>query len=148
MMRAVLIHAAFIAGVALIGTVIGTSTVPGDWYAGLVKPWFSPPNWLFGPVWGVLYLMIGWVGARKFLYGGALALWIAQMTLNFIWSPLFFGLHMPAAALLVISLMWITIAVFIQREWARDRLSAALFLPYLAWVTFAGALNAAIVTLN
>jgi benzodiazapine receptor len=148
MTRAVLIHIAFIAGVMAVGAFIGTSTVPGDWYSGLQKPFFSPPNWVFGPVWTMVYLLIGWAGARKFLYGGALGLWIAQMALNFVWSPLFFGLHMPGAALLVIALMWITIAVFIQREWARDRLSAVLFVPYLAWVTFASALNAAIVSLN
>lgn len=147
-MRAVFTHAAFIIAVVAIGAGIGAATVPGAWYAGLVKPSFAPPNWVFGPVWTVLYILIGWVGARKWLYGGALALWIAQMVLNFIWSPLFFGLQMPAAGLLVIALMWILIAVFIQREWPRDRLSAVMFVPYLAWVSVASALNAGIVALN
>lgn len=147
-MRSVLIHLAFVVAITAIGAFIGTSTIPGDWYSGLQKPWFSPPNWVFGPAWTVLYVLIGVVGARKFLYGGPLALWIAQMALNFSWSPLFFGLQMPAAALGVISMMWILIAVFIQKEWSRDRLSALMFIPYLAWVTFAFALNAAIVALN
>lgn len=147
-MRAVLIHAIFIIAVVAIGGGIGFATLPGEWYAGLVKPSFTPPNWVFGPVWTTLYVLIGWVGARKWLYGGALALWVAQMALNFIWSPLFFGLQMPAAALVVIALMWILIAVFIQREWSRDRLSALLFTPYLAWVSLASALNAGIVALN
>jgi benzodiazapine receptor len=147
-MRAIVTHIILIVGVTVIGAAIGATTQPGPWYAALEKPGFSPPNWMFGAVWTVLYIFIGWVGARKLIYGGPLALWGAQMALNFIWSPVFFGLHMPEAALVVIALMWIVVAVFIQREWSRDRLSSVLFMPYLAWVTVAGALNTAIVVLN
>lgn len=147
-MTKALTYAIFIIGVAALGGLIGVSTLPGEWYAGLQKPAFTPPNWVFGPVWTTLYVMIGWVGARKWLYGGAALLWWAQMALNFIWSPVFFGLQMPGVALVIIALMWILIAVFIQREWVRDRLSALLFVPYLAWVTLASALNAGIVVLN
>lgn len=147
-MNRALTYAAFIIGVAFMGGLIGVSTLPGEWYAGLQKPAFTPPNWVFGPVWAVLYVLIGWVGARKWLYGGSVLLWWAQLGLNFIWSPVFFGLHMPEAALVIIALMWILIAVFIRREWQRDRLSARLFVPYLAWVTLASALNTGIVALN
>ena len=143
-----LVYLAFIIGVFAIGGAIGANTVPGEWYAGLAKPWFTPPNWLFGPVWATLYVLIGWVGARKWLYGGQTGLWWAQMVLNFAWSPVFFGLHLPTTALVVIIAMWLVIAGFILREWRNDRLSALLFLPYLAWVSLASALNAAIVTLN
>lgn len=143
-----MIYLAFVIGVVVLGGGIGVITLPGDWYAGLEKPWFTPPNWAFGPVWTVLYALIGWVGARKWLQGGALRLWWAQMALNFLWSPVFFGLQQPLAALGVISAMWMVIAVFIAREWHNDRLSSALFLPYLAWVSLATALNAAIVVLN
>ncbi|WP_022703569.1 TspO/MBR family protein [Pseudorhodobacter ferrugineus] len=147
-MRNIWIYAAFIIAVPVIGGLIGVSTLPGEWYAGLAKPWFSPPNWLFGPMWTTLYVLIGWVGARKWLYGGAAGLWWGQMALNFLWSPVFFGLKQPLAALVVIAAMWVLIALFIRREWASDRLSAALFLPYIAWVSLATALNTAIVVLN
>lgn len=147
-MRSAVIYLAFVVGVVAMGGGIGVITLPGDWYAGLAKPWFTPPNWAFGPVWTTLYALIGWVGARKWLLGGASRLWWAQMTLNFLWSPVFFGLQQPFAALIVIAAMWLVIAAFIAREWQGDRLSAALFLPYLAWVSLATALNAAIVVLN
>lgn len=147
-MRNIWIYAAFIIAVPLIGGAIGVTTLPGEWYAGLAKPWFTPPNWLFGPMWTTLYVLIGWVGARKWLHGGAVRLWWAQMALNFLWSPVFFGLQQPVAALAVIVAMWVLIVLFIRRDWASDRLSAGLFLPYLAWVSLATALNTAIVVLN
>jgi translocator protein len=147
-MRNLLVYAAFIIGVVVIGGGIGFITLPGEWYVGLAKPWFTPPNWLFGPMWTTLYVLIGWAGARKWLYGGAARLWWVQMALNFLWSPVFFGAQQPFAALLVIVAMWAVIAAFILREWRGDRLSALLFLPYLAWVSLATALNAAIVVLN
>jgi translocator protein len=148
MIRGLPVYAAFILGVVVIGGGIGVITLPGEWYAGLAKPWFTPPNWVFGPMWTTLYVMIGWVGARKWLRGGAAALWWGQMALNFLWSPVFFGAEQPFEALLVIAGIWALIALFIWREWNSDRLSAVLFLPYLAWVSLATALNAAIVMLN
>ncbi|MDN5785926.1 TspO/MBR family protein [Pseudorhodobacter sp.] len=141
-------YAAFILGVVAIGSLIGVATLPGEWYAGLNKPGFTPPNWVFGPMWTALYVLIGWAGARKWIYGGAQALWWSQMVLNFLWSPVFFGLNMPVAAVVVIVLTWAAIAAFILREWNSDRTSAALFMPYLAWVTLATALNIGIVVLN
>jgi benzodiazapine receptor len=134
--------------VMLIGGGIGVLTLPGEWYATLNKPFFTPPNWLFGPVWTTLYAMIGVVGARKWLRGGAVGLWWGQMVLNFLWSPVFFGLQMPLPALGIIAAIWGLIALFIRCEWRSDRVSALLFVPYLAWVSLATALNAAIVVLN
>lgn len=147
-MRIFLTHAIFIIGVVAIGSSIGLITLPGEWYAGLQKPWFTPPNWVFGPVWTTLYVLIGWVGARKWLYGGASGLWWGQMALNFLWSPVFFAAHLPYPALGVIILMWLLIVAFIVREWNRDRLSAVMFIPYLAWVSLAAALNAGVAFLN
>jgi benzodiazapine receptor len=133
------------------GIAIGTLTAPGDWYANLAKPPFNPPNWIFGPVWSVLYLIIAWVGWRLWQRGerGTLMkLWFAQMGLNFLWSPAFFALQMPALALVIILCLVLTLVLFIQTAWRPDRTSALLFVPYLAWVGFASVLNAAIVYLN
>ncbi|MGQ0564012.1 MAG: TspO/MBR family protein [Gemmobacter sp.] len=131
-----------------IGTAIGTTVRPGDWYAALQKPWFTPAPWVFGPVWAVLYVLIGWAGARKLLHGGARELWLGQMALNFLWSPMFFGLQLPLAGLAVILGMLALILAFIAAEWGRDRLSAVLFLPYAAWVTLASAVNGGVAWLN
>jgi translocator protein len=146
--RAVGVHLAMIALVLGVGIALGTSVRPGDWYSGLNKAWFTPPPAAFGPVWTVLYVLIGWVGARKVLYGGARALWVGQMALNWLWTPVFFGLHLTAAGLGIILSMLAVILWFIVTEWRRDRVSALMFLPYAVWVTLASAVNAAVVWLN
>ncbi len=142
------VHAAFIVAVIGMGGWIGSSNIPGPWYVALEKPWFTPPNWMFAPVWTVLYVLIGIVGARKALYGGAQGLWLLQMAANFAWSPVFFGLQQPLWALPIIGVMWLSILAFIVVERRRDRISALMFVPYLAWVSVASALNIAIVVLN
>lgn len=147
-MRSNLIHLALILAVVAAGSLLGASFVPGEWYAALAKPAWTPPNWLFGPVWTVLYAIIGFVGARKFLHGGQRGLWVAQMALNLIWSPLFFGAHLMTVALVVIVATTLTVAAFIAREWNADRLSAALFIPYLVWLAYATSVNAGTVWLN
>ena len=147
-MRRILIYAAFIIGVFGIGLAIGSVTRPDGWYAALAKPPFNPPNWIFGPVWSVLYVMIGIAGARSFERGGGLRLWLAQMVLNFAWTPAFFVLHRPGVALVIILGMLATIIAFIVTRWNADRISALLFVPYAAWVAFASLLNASIVVLN
>ncbi len=147
-MRRLLIHTVFIVGVVAIGMAIGAVTRPGAWYAELTKPPFSPPNWLFGPVWVMLYVMIGMAGARTFERGGGMRLWLTQMALNFAWSPVFFGLQRPALALAIVLAMLATIIAFIASRWNADRISALLFIPYAAWVAFASLLNASIVALN
>jgi translocator protein len=146
--NAVLAYVGFPLAILLIGGLIGSTSVPGVWYAALNKPWFTPPSWVFGPVWTVLYLLIGWVGARQWIKGESRALWWLQMLLNFAWSPVFFARQSPRAALAIIVTMLITIIAFIVREWRRDSLSAKLFLPYATWVSLATALNAGIVVLN
>ena len=142
------VHAGFVVAVVAVGGFIGASFVPGPWYAALTQPSFTPPPWVFAPVWTTLYVLIGWAGARTFLYDGALGLWGAQMIANFCWTPVFFGLHRPLWGLAVVALMWILIAAFVAVEWRRDRLSAVLFLPYLLWVSIASAVNLGVVLLN
>ena len=133
------------------GTAIGLYTLPGEWYAGLAKPAFNPPNWIFGPVWSVLYVMIAVAGWR--LWGnhrmsGAMAVWWIALSFNFLWSPVFFGAQVPGAALVVILILLALIITFITLAWQKDRISAWLFAPYAAWVSFATLLNAAIWRLN
>lgn len=133
------------------GTAIGLATLPGDWYAGLAKPPFNPPNAIFGPVWTVLYVLIavtGWRVARRAPLSPAMALWTLQLLLNFAWSPVFFGLQRPDAALAIVAAMLAAIGGFILVSWRQDRVAALMFAPYAAWVAFATALNAAIVMLN
>ena len=147
-MRRILVYGAFIAVVLAMGLAIGTVTRPDGWYAALAKPPFNPPNWVFAPVWSVLYLVIGVVGARTFERRQGLWLWLIQMALNFAWTPVFFGLHRPGLALVIVLALLVAIVAFIARRWNIDRTGAWLFVPYAAWVGFASLLNAAIVVLN
>lgn len=133
------------------GTLIGLSVPPGEWYAGLAKPPFNPPNWIFGPVWSVLYLLIAFAGWRiwnRNPAGLAMQVWFAQLALNFAWTPVFFGLQSPGFALVIILPMLALIVWFIRLTWDRDRVSALCFIPYAVWVGFATLLNASIVWLN
>ena len=132
------------------GLAIGWATRPDAWYAALAKPPFNPPNWVFAPVWSLLYVMIAVAGARTWVHGldRGFALWAAQLVLNFAWTPVFFGLHRPGLALVIIVALLAAILAFIVARWHADRISAVLFLPYAAWVAFASLLNASIVMLN
>jgi tryptophan-rich sensory protein len=149
-MRRPIVTVAFLAAVLGGGVLIGTITRPDDWYATLAKPSFNPPNWVFAPVWTALYLMIAVAGARTYERGSSAAftLWLVQLALNFAWTPLFFGLHRPVAALAVIVALLVAIVAFIAIRWSADRVSALLFVPYAAWVAFATLLNASIAKLN
>ncbi|NTJ44270.1 tryptophan-rich sensory protein [Agrobacterium larrymoorei] len=145
------VYIVFIVAVVAIGALIGVNAVPGEWYQSLNKPFFNPPNWIFGPVWTTLYVMIAIAGARTWLssrMGGRMQLWASQMLLNFLWSPLFFGMQSPEAALIVIIPMLICIIAFIVITSRRDRVSMWLFVPYAAWVSFATLLNGSIAYLN
>ena len=149
--RALLLLGVFLAVVIGVGALIGVSTAPGEWYAGLQKPPFNPPNWLFGPVWFALYVLIAIAGWRTFLAepnGLAMKLWYGQMVLNWLWSPIWFSLHLLWPAFIVIIAIFALILAFIQNRWRRDRVSAWLFVPCAAWVGFASLLNLAIATLN
>jgi translocator protein len=127
---------------------------PGEWYEELAKPSWRPPNWLFAPVWTLLYLTIavsGWLVWREVgLAGGALALsiYLVQLLLNASWTPLFFGLHRPDLAFLDIALLWLTISATMAVFYPLSASAAWLLLPYLLWITFAAALNFSIWRLN
>jgi benzodiazapine receptor len=139
--------------------VAGVSAIPTgssvrDWYPMLQKPSWTPPSWLFGPVWTILYAMMAiaaWLVWRKreFLsVNGALALFALQLALNAIWSPLFFGLKNPLAGLLDIVPLWAAILTTLIAFWKISPAAGALMIPYWIWVSFATALNFAIWKLN
>lgn len=141
----------FVVGVVGIGWLIGATNLPGDWYAGLAKPGFVPPNWAFPVAWTILYVMIAVAGSRTFARepsGKAMLLWATQLLLNFAWSPVMFTMHQIGVALIILIGLFVAIVNYIGFEWSRDRLAAVLFVPYAAWVAFAGVLNAAIWRLN
>jgi tryptophan-rich sensory protein len=124
---------------------------PGAWYARLHKPSWTPPDWAFPIVWGFLYAGIAWAGVlvwRSEGFGLALGLWIAQWLFNGAWSWLFFGLRRMELALIDVSLMWLSVAAFAVAAWPVSPLASLLFLPYLAWVSVAGALNLTVWRLN
>lgn len=149
-MKRYLTLALFVALVALVA-LTGGKFMPGAWYEGLAKPSFTPPNWLFGPVWSVLYLMIavaGWIVWEKAPASPARWIWGVQLALNGLWSPVMFGAHRIDAALVIIVAMWLAIAAFIVTSWRPARTAALLFVPYLAWVSYATALNFALWRMN
>lgn len=124
---------------------------PGEWYRGLRKPVWTPPNWLFGPVWSVLYIMIavaGWLVWRADPGGPAIWLWGAQLIVNGLWSWLFFGRRRMDLAFGDLILMWLMIAAFILVARDGSPVASLLFVPYLVWVTIAGALNLTVWRMN
>jgi benzodiazapine receptor len=128
--------------------------MPGDWYASLKKPAWNPPGWVFGPVWMVLYTMMAVAAWLVWQRGGfaaqcrPLTLFLVQLALNAVWTPLFFGLHWPGAASAENVLLWLAIAATLTTFRPVSRLAAWLLAPYLAWVSFAAALNFALWRLN
>lgn len=150
-MKNLTVYIVFVVAVVAVGALIGVNNVPGEWYQSLQKPFFNPPNWIFGPVWTTLYVLIGIAGARTWIrkrMGTRMRLWFTQMVLNFLWSPIFFGMQSPAGALVIIVPMLICILAFIALTYRRDRVSMWLFVPYALWVGFATLLNASIGILN
>jgi tryptophan-rich sensory protein len=131
----------------------GGHFLPGAWYASLVKPAWTPPNWIFGPVWTLLYIGIavaGWLVWRRSgpRVGPSLALWGAQLVLNAAWSWFFFGRHQPGVALADIAALLACIVAFVIVTYRDSRPAALLFVPYALWVAFATALNHALWRLN
>jgi translocator protein len=132
---------------------IATETGPGSWYSTLEQPAFSPPDWVFGPVWTTLYVLIGVAGWRVWRSadpgrGRALLLWGVQLVLNLAWSWIFFGAQAIVPALVEIVVLWVVIVLTMLAFFRIDRLAGWLFVPYLLWVTFAAALNAGYAVLN
>jgi benzodiazapine receptor len=147
-MRRALVYLLFFAVVLGGGLAIGSVTRPDGWYAALAKPPFNPPNWVFAPVWTLLYAVIAVAGARTYERVNGFFLWVVQMALNFAWTPAFFLLHRPTLALVIIVALLAVILIFTRARWSADRVSSLLFVPYAVWVAFATLLNAAIVVLN
>jgi len=138
----------------IIGTVFTTPSIPG-WYAGLTKPSFNPPNWIFGPVWTTLYALMGVAAYLVFSKGlktpgvkAALAVFAAQLVLNTLWSIVFFGAHRILGAVVVIVLLWAMILATILLFHKISRPAAYLLVPYLLWVSFAAVLNISLYALN
>jgi len=128
--------------------------MPGEWYATLKKPSWNPPGWIFGPVWSALYTMMAVAAWRVWKRGGfiaqrrPLALFLTQLVLNAIWTPLFFGLHRPGIAFGEIVLLWLAIAATLAAFHLVSRAAGWLLAPYLVWVSFATMLNFALWRLN
>ncbi|ESW61377.1 MAG: CrtK [Rhodobacter sp. CACIA14H1] len=138
--------ALFLTYLAACGAAAATGAMfqPGEWYRGLSKPSWTPPDWLFPVAWTVLYLAMSAAAARVAMIDGtgqALALWSVQIALNTLWTPVFFGLRRMGAGLVIIFLLWLAVAATMVAFWQHDRIAGALFLPYLVWVTVAGMLN-------
>ena len=138
----------------LIGTIFTMDSIP-TWYAALNKPTFNPPNWLFGPVWTVLYLMMGislfivWKEELKNkIVKSAFIIFMIQLFLNTIWSVVFFGMQSISGGLIIIVLLWIMILFTIIKFMKISRVAGILLIPYLLWVSFATFLNYSIFQLN
>ena len=146
-----------------LGTVLAASAIGSfatvraipTWYKGLTKPSFNPPEWLFGPAWTVLYLMMAvaaWLVWKQGIGAPgvklALGAFLGQLVLNCFWSILFFGFRSPLAGLVDIVLLWLAILATIVLFFRVSSAAGILLLPYIAWVSFAAVLNAAVLRLN
>lgn len=136
------------------GAFFTAAAIP-TWYATLARPAFAPPNWIFGPVWSTLFLLMGvaaWLvwerGWQRREVRVALGMFAAQFALNILWSALFFGLHNPGAAFAEIVVLWCAIVAAIVTFGRVSRPAVWLLAPYLAWVTFAAYLNLMLWLLN
>jgi benzodiazapine receptor len=133
---------------------VGSNFVPGEWYAALTKPVWTPPNAVFAPVWTVLYVLMGvaaWLVWRKAGFAGAgapLTLFIVQLVLNALWSYLFFGAHQLLLAFVEVVALWIVILTTVVSFWRIVPAAGVLLIPYLCWVAFASALNVQLWRLN
>lgn len=136
-----------------IAGIFTTAAIPG-WYASLNQPSFSPPNWIFGPVWTTLYILLGisffmiWKLPASKQRNQAILIFMVQLLLNFCWSFFFFYFKMIGIALVDIVALWITIIIMLVSFYKLKPLAAFINIPYLLWVTFASALNAAYFLLN
>lgn len=134
-------------GAGIIGSFFTVSSIP-NWYVTLNKPSFSPPNWIFGPVWTILYILMGYTLYLVWVKRSVPTIFWIQLILNAIWSIIFFGMKNPVLALADIVALWIAIILTIKVFYKINKLAGQLLFPYLAWVSFASILNIAIVLLN
>ena len=129
-----------------IGSLFTSPAIP-EWYASLQKPSFTPPNWLFSPVWIFLFLLMGvslyliWQAASKKEAKLALVLFSVQLVLNMLWSVIFFGLKSPMLAFIEITVLWIAIILTVMKSMKVAKAAGYLLLPYIIWVSFAAVLN-------
>lgn len=117
---------------------------PGPWYASLAKPSFTPPGWAFPVAWSVIYLLLAWAGYRLALLPTsqvALALWAAQIALNTLWTPVFFGAHRVFAGMVILVLLWLVAVALLVAAWQLDVTAGLMLVPYVAWLSVAAALN-------
>jgi len=145
-----LVFAVFLATCAVAGS-SGVLFKPGAWYRGLDKPSWTPPDIAFPLVWSVLYLLMAIAAARVATHDGsalALALWALQICLNTLWSGVFFGLHRMRTGAIVLLLLWVAVAATVTAFYRHDAIAAALMLPYLAWGSYALALNLSLLRRN
>lgn len=143
----------FIVCAVLVAAAAGFASLfmPGTWYDSLVKPPWTPPDWVFGPVWSVLYIMIaiaGWLALRSKGFSIIFVVWLLALVFNAAWSWLMFGENLIGWALVDIIALLVAIVVFIGVVWPFSKLAALLFVPYAAWVGYATSLNFAIWMLN
>ncbi|MEX0979986.1 MAG: TspO/MBR family protein [Gemmatimonadota bacterium] len=140
--------------VVAVAAVFGSQFTPGSWYDELTKPEWTPPGRVFGPVWTVLYVAMAvaaWLVWQRRDFDGArlaLGLFLVQLVLNALWSALFFGMESPGAGLVDIALLWITLLATVVLFFRMHLVAGFLLVPYLAWVSFAAALNLSIWMLN
>ena len=150
---AIIIAVVPVAVAAVVGNLATMPNIP-TWYATLAKPFFNPPDWIFGPVWTLLYAMMAYAlyrvltAAEHRWLAPAVMLFLIQIALNAAWSWVFFAGHNPRGGLLTIIALWLAIALTAFCFWQIDHVASALLWPYLAWVTFATVLNIEIVRLN
>lgn len=118
--------------------------IPGPWYATLAKPGFTPPNWVFPLAWSIIYLLLAWAGYRLSVIPGSqevLALWAAQIALNTLWTPVFFGANRIFAGMVILTLLWLVVAAMVVMALRLDVMTGLILFPYLIWLCVAGALN-------
>lgn len=140
----------FLAACGAAGTT-GSMFKPGEWYRTIDKPWWTPPGFVFPLAWISIYLLMSLSAMRIAQLDGsgqALAFWAAQIAFNTLWSPVFFGLHRMRAALGIMVFLWVSVAATLVAFWQLDPTAGAMFVPYLLWVTIAGALNLSVLRRN
>lgn len=124
---------------------------PGAWYQSLQKPRFTPPNWLFPIAWTTIYLLLAWAGYRLTLLPGSetvLALWAAQIALNTLWTPVFFGANHIVAGMVILVVLWLVVAAMVVLALQLDVITGLILFPYLVWLCVAAALNFSIMRDN